>query len=202
MPLAGILAELPQARNVGSKRNAKGHQVSCIGYKLQIDSADGGIPVNCILTSASMHDRRAAIPLAEMTAARVDNLYDLIDSAHGAVVTRANNASLSLVHVPIIDNNLRRSAERKQELRREATAPRAIGHEYPVSRRYREGSTAERVDARLNDEFGGRHLRVCDHGKAFCHLTFDVLALSVNQLLRLQILAPSGSLPIPPPVLP
>ena len=70
-PLAGMLAALPQACNVGSKRNAKGHQVSWIGYKLHIDSADGGIPVSCILTSASMHDSQAAIPLAEMTAARV-----------------------------------------------------------------------------------------------------------------------------------
>ena len=62
MPLTGMLAELPQACNVGSKRNAKGHQVSWIGYKLHIDSADGGIPVSCILTSASMHDSRAAVP--------------------------------------------------------------------------------------------------------------------------------------------
>ena len=127
MPLAGMLAELPQARNVGSKRNAKGHQVSWIGYKLHIDSADGGIPVSCILTSASMHDSRAAIPLAEMTAARVDNLYDLMDSAYDAVEIRAHSASLG--HIPIIDNNPRRSAERKQELRREATARRAIGYE-------------------------------------------------------------------------
>ena len=36
LPLAGMLAELPQACNVGSKRNAKGHQVSWIGYKLHI----------------------------------------------------------------------------------------------------------------------------------------------------------------------
>ena len=61
MPLAGMLAELPQACNVGSKRNARGHQVSWTGYKLHIDAADGGIPVNCILTSASVHDSRAAI---------------------------------------------------------------------------------------------------------------------------------------------
>ena len=185
MPLAGMLAELPQACNVGSKRNAKGHQVSWIGYKLHIDSADGGIPVSCILTSASMHDSQAAIPLAEMTAARVDNLYDLMDSAYDAVDIRAHSASLG--HVPIIDNNPRRSAERKQELRREATARRAIGYQYPESRRYRERSTAERVNARLKDEFGGRHLRVRGHGKAYCHLMFGILALSVSQLLRLQI---------------
>ena len=58
MPFAEMVAALPQACNVGSKRNAKEHQVSWIGYKLHIDSADGGIPVSCILTSASMHDSR------------------------------------------------------------------------------------------------------------------------------------------------
>ena len=120
-----------------------------------------------------------------MTAARVDSLYDLMDSACDVVEIRAHSASLC--HVPIIDNNLRRSAERKQELRREATARRAIGHEYPKSRRYRERSTAEREDARLKYELGGRHLRVRGHGKAFCHLMLGILALSVSQLLRLQL---------------
>ena len=51
----------------------EGTQVSWVGWKLRIDSADGGIPVSCILTSASLHDSQAAIPLAQMTSARVDN---------------------------------------------------------------------------------------------------------------------------------
>ena len=76
---------------------------------------------------------RAAIPLAEMTSERADNLLDLMDSAHDAVEIRAHSASL--VHVPIIDHNPRCSTERKQELRRDATARRAIGHEYPESGR-------------------------------------------------------------------
>ena len=35
-----MLADLPRACDVGSKRNAKGHTTSWIGYKLR---ADGGI---------------------------------------------------------------------------------------------------------------------------------------------------------------
>ena len=93
----------------------------------------------------------------------------------------------SLVHGPIIDSNLRRSAERKQESRSEAAARRAIGYEYPESRLYTERSTAERVNARLKDEFGGRHLRVRGHAKASCHLRFGILALTVNQLVRLAL---------------
>ena len=44
------------------KRNAKGHTTSWIGYKLHVDTADGGIPIGCIMTSASTHDSQVAIP--------------------------------------------------------------------------------------------------------------------------------------------
>ena len=188
-----MLADLPQACNVGTKRNARGHQVSWIGWKLHIDSADGGIPVSCILTSASMHDSQAAIPLAEMTAARVDSLYDLMDSAYDAVEIRTHSESLG--HVPIIASNPRRSVERRQELRSEAAARRAIGYTFPEDQRYRERSTAERVNARLKDEFGGRHLRVRGHAKASCHLMFGILALTVQPVVAPATLSPRGSAP-------
>ena len=50
---------------------------------------DGGIPVSCLLTSASVHDSQAAIPLATLTARRVTSLYDLMDSAYDAPEIRA-----------------------------------------------------------------------------------------------------------------
>ena len=84
MNLKQMLADLPKACNVGAKRNSKGHTVSWIGYKLHIDTADGDIPVSCQLTSASVHDSQAALPLAQITAGRVTNLYDLMDSAYDA----------------------------------------------------------------------------------------------------------------------
>ena len=82
MSLAAMLADLPRHCDVGAKRNAKGHQETWIGYKLHIDTADGEIPISCVLTAASVHDSQVAIPLATMTAARVVNLYDLMDSAY------------------------------------------------------------------------------------------------------------------------
>ena len=81
MTLPEMLDDLPHACDVGTKRNAKGYKESWIGYKLHIDAADGGIPLSCILTSASVNDCQVAIPLATMTAARVTNLYDLMDAA-------------------------------------------------------------------------------------------------------------------------
>jgi hypothetical protein len=59
--------------------NSKGYKTSWQGYKLHIDSSDTGIPINCILTSASVHDSQVAIPLATITNQRVTNLYDLMD---------------------------------------------------------------------------------------------------------------------------
>ena len=38
-----------------------------------IDVADGQIPISCLLTSASLHDSQAAIPLATLSAERTTN---------------------------------------------------------------------------------------------------------------------------------
>ena len=53
MTLAAMLADLPRACDVGAKRNAKGFKETWIGYKLHIDTADGEIPISCVLTAAS-----------------------------------------------------------------------------------------------------------------------------------------------------
>ncbi len=76
MPLTEMLDDLPTACDVGTKKNSKGYKTSWIGYKLHIDSADGGIPISCVLTSASTHDSQVAIPLAMISYQRVTNLYD------------------------------------------------------------------------------------------------------------------------------
>ena len=46
-----MLAELPTACDVGSKKNSKGYKETWIGYKLHIDVACGQISVSCVLTS-------------------------------------------------------------------------------------------------------------------------------------------------------
>ena len=171
MTLPEMLADLPQSCAVGTKRNAKGYQESWIGYKLHIDAGDGGIPLSCILTSASVNDSQVAIPLATMTAERVTNLYDLMDAAYDAAEIRAHSESLG--HVPIIDVNPRNnSATFKQELKQEAKAKRTLGQPYAKDVRYRERSTVERVNGRLKDEFGARQVRVRGHSKVLCHLMF------------------------------
>ena len=48
-----------------------------------------------------------------------------------------------------------------------------------------EAMVAERVNARLKDEFGGRMIRVRGALKIMAHLMFGVLALTADQLLRM-----------------
>ena len=158
MSLPQMLADLPRACDVGSKRNAKGHTTSWIGYKLHVDTADGGIPISCIMTSASTHDSQVAIPLGTLTAGRVENLYDLMDAAYDSIEIWAH--CILLGHKPIIDVNPRRSVEMQEALRREKKARRTLGLVFPEERRYVERSGSERVNGRLKDEFGGRHVRV------------------------------------------
>jgi len=176
-----MIAELPKACNVGSKRDSKGYKTSWIGYKLHIDSADSGIPISCILTSASLHDSQAAIPLAEMTHQRVTSLYDLMDAAYDAPIIK--NHSESLGHVPIIDSNPRGKGK-KAEKDAEKKRLKLVGHTLPEDLRYNERSTVERVNGRIKDEFGARMVRVKGHAKVMTHLMFGIVALSVTQLMK------------------
>ena len=104
--LSDMLDDLPKACDVGSKKNSKGFKSSWTGYKLHIDSADGGIPISCVLTSASVHDSQVAIPLAKISSERVTNLYDLMDSAYDA--PQIHEVSRRLGHIPLIDKHPRR----------------------------------------------------------------------------------------------
>ena len=185
MSLPQMLADLPRACDVGTKRNAKGHTTSWIGYKLHVDTADGGIPISCIMTSASTHDSQVAIPLGTLTAGRVENLYDLMDAAYDSIEIWAY--SILLGHKPIIDVNPRRSVEMQEALKQEKKARRTLGLVFPEERRYVVRSGSERINGRLKDEFGGRHVRVRGYDKVLAHLMFGMTVLTASQLMRLIV---------------
>jgi len=50
--------------------------------QLHLDTADCGMPIAARLSSASMHDSRAAIPLSLISAQRITNFYDVMDAAY------------------------------------------------------------------------------------------------------------------------
>ncbi len=182
MSLAEMLANLPHACTTGVKQNAKGYRTHWIGYKLHLDVADGDIPISAILTSASLHDSQAAIPLATMTASRLTNLYDLMDSAYDAPEIKAKSRALG--HVPLIEANPR-TAEGKERIKAEARRQKRIGLRPAAQARYQLRSAVERVNGNFKDNFAGRTIRVRGPDKVVCHLMFGLLALSAIQIMRL-----------------
>ncbi|MCB1631438.1 MAG: transposase [Pseudomonadales bacterium] len=169
--LAEMLAEIPTACDRGTKSNAQGYKVSWNGYKLHLDTADCGVPISALLSAASMHDSRAAIPLSLISAERVTNLYDVMDAAYCSLDLHEHCRSLN--HVPLIDHNPRGG------LKESFDPADAV--------RYNERTVAERSNARLKDEFGGNQVRVQGAAKVMSHLMFGVLVLSADQLMRLLL---------------
>lgn len=163
------LKDLPTACDRGTKKDSRGFKKSWVGYKLHVDCIDGDIPVSAILTSASLHDSQAAIPLAQMTGERLTNLYDLMDAAYDAPRIKAFSEGLG--HVPIIDQNPRRGEKLPMD------PHRAV--------RYRERSAAERVMSNIKDNYGGRFVRVRGAAKVMCHLMFGMVAMTARQIFAL-----------------
>jgi hypothetical protein len=165
------LSDLPKACDWGAKYDSHGNKMTWRGYKLHIDTMDGDVPVSAYLTSASMHDSQAAIPLMQMSHERVVSLYDLMDSAYDAPEIREFSAKLN--HVAIIDYNRRRGEAKELEPARKL--------------RYNERSAAERVNSNLKDNYGGGNVRVQGHAKVFAHLMFGIIAITANQLYNMLL---------------
>jgi hypothetical protein len=184
MTLEAMLNDLPKGCDKGAKKDSKGNVMYWTGYKLHLDTVDGGIPVSAILTSASVHDSQVAIPLATLTKDRIlFNCYDLMDAAYD--VPAIIEHSRFLGHVPLIDVNPRRDSELKEMIQAENLARKTLNWDPAEAYRYNARSGAERANARLKDEFGARKIRVRGHVKVFCHLMFGVLVLAADQLMKL-----------------
>ena len=181
--LEAMLAEIPQYCDKGKKKNSAGYEQSWSGYKLHWDIADGQIPISAILTSASVHDSQLAIPLMTMTSLRVAYLYELMDSAYDADGIHAHSRRLE--HVAIINAPPRRKAKMSAELAKVFPGKMTPQFTEAQQERYKERTMAERMNARLKDEFGGNQIRVRGAAKVMAHLMFGILALTVDQWLRM-----------------
>lgn len=169
--LEQMLAGIPRYCDRGTKCNAQGYKNSWSGFKLHIDTADCGVPLSAILSSASVHDSRCAIPLSRMTEQRVHAyLYDVQDAAYCSEVLRSD--SLARGRVPLTDHNPRRGQK--------------IEFEPHQARRYKVRTGAERTNARLKEEFGADNVMVKGADKVMSHLMFGLLVLSADQLMRLR----------------
>jgi hypothetical protein len=178
-----MLADLPQQCDIGVKKTNEGHEQYWRGYKLHLDVADGQVPISAMLTSASVHDSQVAIPLMTQSSARVDYLYELMDSAYDAEDLHTHSRRLN--HVPIIAPHPRRGTKKPSQLPKAFPVKPTPELTWAQQERFKERTMVERVNARIKDEFGGRHLRVRGAAKVMAHLMFGVLALTVDQWLRL-----------------
>jgi hypothetical protein len=118
-----------------------------------------------------------------MTSARVSYLYDLMDAAYD--VAAIHDQSRALGHAPIVDRNFRADYEAKAAWDREVERLKLI-HMPDFNDLIHDFRTmAERVNARLKDEFDARFLRVRGALKNVkCHLMFGIVALAVDQIIR------------------
>jgi hypothetical protein len=178
-----MLAELPRQCDIGMKKKSDGHEQSWRGYKLHLDVADGQVPISAVLTSASVHDSQVAIPLMTLTSQRVVYLYELMDSAYDADDLHAHSRKLN--HVPIIATHPRRGSKQPSQLAKVFAEKPAPEMSWAQQDRFKERTMIERVNARLKDEFGASQVRVRGAAKVMAHLMFGVLALTVDQWLRL-----------------
>jgi len=185
MTLEEMINDLPKYCDVGGKKDSKGNTMYWHGYKLHLDTIDGCIPVSALLTSASLHDSQAAIPLATMTAQKITSLYDLMDAAYDTEEIHIHSKSLG--HVPLIDSNPRRNVQEKLRKEGESKARRVLNWKPAEDYRYNERTTAERANSRLKSEFGAEKVKVRGADKVFCHLMLGVIALAADQLLKLVL---------------
>jgi hypothetical protein len=174
MTLEQMLADLPRECSRGVKTSSQGDRKFWRGYKLHWDISDGGrIPISCLLTGASVHDSQAAIPLMRMSAERVRWQCELMDSAYDAEAIRTQSKKLG--HEALIQPN----PSHKRSARENAFSEED-------KQRFKKRTIVEQLNARLKDEFGGRMIYVRGAAKIMAHLMFGVVALTVDQLLRLS----------------
>ena len=86
--------------------------------------------------------------------------------------------------MPIIDPNFRAQHEVKAEWPREVERRKLIHMPDPDDVIFDFRTMVERINARLKDEFGARFVRVRGATKVKCHLAFGLVALTVDQILR------------------
>jgi IS5 family transposase len=117
-----------------------------------------------------------------MTSKRVDYLYDLMDSAYdtNAIVDHCRAQG----RVPVVAFHPRRATRRPSEVPKVRPPKQVPEMDWAKRERYAERTMVERVNARLKDEFGGRHIRVRGGVKVMAHLMFGLIAITADQLLR------------------
>jgi len=176
------LLELPKVCDVGRKRSARGAGYTWKGFKLHMAVDDHCIPISVILTSASLNDCEAAIPLAKKANKLVNNFYDVMDAAYD--MKEIKEHSLSMGHIPCIDKWVTTTAA-KIERRRDKKKEKILNFCTAEAKRYKIRFPKERSNALFKDWYGGRNIFYRGHSKVSCHIMFGVLAMTGLMMIKL-----------------
>lgn len=182
MTLEEMIEELPKERNIGRKASSKGRIFHWVGYKLHVDVTDDMIPISCIMSSASLHDSQAAIPLSLMSEQRVFSFYELMDKAYD---TKAIKGFMESSGKKAIISTCPRGKGKKEEYVRELRAKSHLKIKYSEDIRFKHRTVAERFFSNLKENHLGRIIWVKGHAKVLCHIMFGIVALTVKQLYNM-----------------
>ena len=180
--------ELPKTCDWGRKFNSKGRIIQWRGYKLHVAVGDGDIPLTACLTSASLHDSQAIIPMMQQTSKSFFYFYDLADSAYDA--NDILETSILLGHKPLIEANPRKDKIRHvsseiMPIKKDSIGPRITNIIPAEDLRYRIRTNVERVFSHLHDAHGGKNIMVRGNEKVLLHLMFGLLVIAAEQILKL-----------------
>lgn len=177
-----MIQDLPKYCDIGMKKSSKGYTRMWTGYKLHAAVDDHCVPLAAIVTSASLNDCEAAIPLATKTHQVVTNFYDLMDAAYDHPEIKEH--SISLGHVPVIEKCPHTHAQ-KIEKREEEDRKKLLNFKTAEDKRYNERFPKERFNATYKDFNGGRNILYRGHLKVTCHIMFGVLTLAASTIIKL-----------------
>lgn len=177
-----MIDDLPKLCDKGMKKSAQGYTTIWKGYKLHAAVDDHCIPLAAIITSASLNDCEAAIPLATKASKVATNFYDLMDAAYDHPEIKKH--SISLGHVPLIDK-CPHNKEQKDEKEKEKERRNLLNFKTAEQIRYKERLPKERFNALYKDFHGGRTIMYKGYVKVSCHVMFGVLVTAASTILKL-----------------
>lgn len=177
-----MILELPNQCDKGMKKSAQGYTMIWKGYKLHAAVDDNCIPLGVIVTSASLNDCEAAIPLISKSRQAANNFYHLMDAAYDH--SEIKEHSISLGCIPLIDP-CPHSSKQKIEKEAENSRKKLLNIHTAEDKRYKERLPKERFNALYKDYNGGGNIFYRGHSKVSCHVMFGVLALTAATIINL-----------------
>jgi hypothetical protein len=140
--------------------------------KLHPDVTDTGFPLTAIVTGASVHDSRLAIPMEQLTEKKVPFCYSLMDSAYDC--DAIDGFIRGRGRIPVIEPNKRKDGDRPPL-------------DPAKKERYKIRTTVERANSRLKDSLIPRSIYVKGYRKVSFVLMTAVICLTALKYLLLFI---------------